>query len=97
MSLSSEMAARIVTHIEEGRSRWSVAREFNLTLSSVQNIFNQYVATRSYHHWPGSVCPPVTSLREDRIVTRKVQEGPFATSSAVAADLNSTRETPVSS
>lgn len=97
MSVSAETAARIVTLIEEGRSTRSVAREFNLTLSSVQNIFNRYVATGSYHHLPRSGRPRVTSLREDGIITRKVQKDPFLTSSAVAADLNTTRETPVSS
>ncbi len=93
----SDTAARIVTLIEEGRSRWSLAKEFNLTLSSVQNIFNRYAATGSYQHWPRSGRPPVTSLREDLFVTQKVQKNQYVTSSVVAAYLNSNRETQVSS
>ncbi len=45
MSVTAERAVQIVALIEEGRSRRSLARKFNLAESSVRHKYNRYVAT----------------------------------------------------
>lgn len=96
MSVSPVISAKIVALIEEGRSRRSVAREFNLAESSVRHIFNRYVATGSYEHLPRSGRPRATDSREDRSIVRQALRDPFSTSTTLAIQANATREVPIS-
>ncbi len=97
MSVPPEVAARIVALIDEGRSRRSVAREYNLASSSVQHIYNRYLETGSYAHRSRSGRPRCTDVREDRHIVRRALRNPFLTSSMLAMEANASRAKPITS
>lgn len=97
MSVPSEIAAQIVALIGEGRSRRSVAVQFDLAESSVRHIYQRYVATGSFEHRPRTGRPRVTDKREDCLLAQEALRNPFSTSSMLAGRANETREVPISS
>ena len=66
MSISPEISAQIVALVNEGRSRCSVALQYNLAHGTVNHIYRRYVATGLFVHTPRSGRPRATDIREDR-------------------------------
>ncbi len=97
MLVTPERAAQIVALIEEGHSRCSLAREFNLGESSVQYMYNQYVATGSYTHMLQTDRPQATTAWEDRNIAHEAMRNPFLMTTTIAQYASTSRDTPVTS
>lgn len=97
MSISPEISAQIVALVNEGRSRRSVALQYNLAHGTVNHIYRRYVATGSFVHRPRSGRPRATDIREDRNIVRIAMRNPYLTSNRIAGEVNFFRNVPVNS
>lgn len=91
-----ESRVKIITLQEEGYSIRQISKKLKLSISGVVKTIHQYRDTGSYNDRPRSGAPRKTSQREDKFLVVISKRNRFKTVRDLTAELNTSKETPVS-
>ena len=83
-SIKSTVRAQIVTYHENGRSERYIANTFNVSKTAVHQAIVKYREVKSFSDRPRSGAPKKTTLRDNRLIRREVQNQPFISSNSVS-------------
>lgn len=91
-----ELRIKIITLREEGYSIRQISKKLKFSVSGVAKTIHRYRDTGSYDDRPRSGAPRKTSQREEKFLEVISKRNRFKTVRDLTAELNTSRETPVS-
>lgn len=96
MDTTDAESAQVVALLRQGISQRNVARELNLSQSSVSRVYRRYRETGSFNRRPRTSNQRATSARDDRFIINKCLRNRHATGVSIQKELLQVRDVAVS-